>query len=291
VHSRTSRTCRRCTARIFTECDPSLPDGTLDDDGLAAYAAREMRARIESFLDAHAGSAQLPRGRVVVLSGIATSEARKAGHVDDRLRLRGATEKSRFDRRHHAIDAAVLTTLDVTVARTLRDRANMRRDTFFAKTYPNWKDYDGSSDAERGRFASWRERIAALAGLLEEAIRADRVPVVRQLRLTPRVGAVHADTIVPMVRKTISDAFTVDEVQRVDQRVQPRERGLQGLAADALPLGSAGDLPQPHIEGLLGGGCQGRSCQGSSQTTQKVATMPHRSLYLPHPGDSTTVWT
>ncbi len=198
-----------------------------------AYAAREMRARIETFLDEQAVRLQVERGTVLVFSGAITSEARKAGGVDDRIRLRSFTRKSRFDRRHHAVDAAVLTTLDAGAARTLRERMMLQRDNRDTRKDPEWKEYRGATPGAQETYGRWAERIKALAVLLEGAISDDRIAVARPLRLVPRVGAVHKDTVEPLIRKSIGDAFSRAEVLRVTNR---------GLFTKLVALAAGGDL-------------------------------------------------
>ena len=183
-----------------------------------AYAAREMRARIENFLDQQAARLQVERGQVVVFSGIVTSEARKAGGIDDMIRLRNFTRKSRFDRRHHAIDATVLTSMRLGVAKTLKDRANLHRDNRYTGKDPEWKEYRGASQGEQEAFTRWQNRMEGLGELIKAAIENDAIPVVRPLRLSPRVGSVHADTVEPLVRKEIGEAFTKDEILRIVDR-------------------------------------------------------------------------
>jgi CRISPR-associated endonuclease Csn1 len=183
-----------------------------------AYAAREMRARIENFLDQQAATLGVERGEVVVFSGIVTSEARKAGGIDDMIMLRSFTKKTRFDRRHHAIDATVLTSMKLGVAKTLKDRANLHRDNKFTGKDPGWKEYRGASPGEQEAFGRWHERMRGLGELIKQAIADDEIRVVRPLRLSPRVGAVHAETIEPLVRKEISEAFTQNEVLRIVNR-------------------------------------------------------------------------
>ena len=181
-----------------------------------AYAASEMRNRINTFLKTEVDTGEERSGpRVLVFSGSVTHEARRAGGVDERLRLRESTSKTRFDRRHHAIDAAVLTTVSDIVATTLRARSQLGRSNQMTGKEPGWKEFDGSTQIEQINFRKWRKQAQELAGLLEKEIEADRVAVVRPRRLSPRVGSVHKDTINPLVRKSINEAFTPDELLRV----------------------------------------------------------------------------
>ncbi len=202
----------------LTEDDEDPADRSIES---TAFAAREMRARISEFLTGEATRRGLPlTPTVAVYSGAVTSEARKAGGVDGRLRLRGATAKSRYDRRHHAIDAAVLTTLSPGVAVTLRARSALRRTHLLTGTEPGWKDYQGASPSERARFSTWQTAVTGLTDLLVARVHDDAVPVVRPLRLAPRVGPIHRATIEPLSRKPVSDGFTAEEILRVcDRRI------------------------------------------------------------------------
>jgi len=193
-----------------------------------------MRVRIESFLGRLADRTGGPPGIVMVFGGAVTSEARKAGGIDDRIRLRSFTRKTRLDRRHHAIDAAVLTSLGMGVAKTLRERSALRRDDQLTGKEPGWKDYRGAQPGDQDTFAQWRERVGVLAGLLHDDIAGERVPVVRPLRLAPRFGSIHADTVEPLHRRHVQDAFTQDEVLRVVDR---------RLFAEMSALAEGGDLP------------------------------------------------
>ncbi|MDP3972334.1 MAG: HNH endonuclease [Candidatus Nanopelagicales bacterium] len=180
-----------------------------------AFAARQMRARIQSFLAANGGN---PSG-VHAYAGAVTSEARKAGGIDDMLRLRDFTKKSRFDRRHHAIDAAVLTCLRPAVAKTLKTRTNLQAEHRYTGKYPTWRDFKGAQPGDVANFDAWHARSVALAQLLKERIDADRVPVVRPLRLTPRIGSLHADTVDKLTQAQLTGPFTHTMILRI---VNPR---------------------------------------------------------------------
>ena len=176
-----------------------------------AYAAREMRARIQSFVLERGGDPN----SVWVFGGAVTSEARKAGGIDGMMRLREFTKKSRFDRRHHAIDAAVMTSLRPAIAETLRHRTNLQNENRMTGKYSNWKEYRGQQPGDEVNFEEWKQRVGLLAELLTQHIRDDRVPVMRQLRLSPRIGSVHADTVEPLEHRLINGPFAKEEVRRV----------------------------------------------------------------------------
>jgi CRISPR-associated endonuclease Csn1 len=203
-----------------------------------AYAAREMRARIGSYLASEAQRRGIPdTPSVRVYSGSVTAEARRAGHVHERLNLREQKTKTRLDRRHHAIDAAVLTSIGDGIAITLRTRSQKMRANRMTGKEPGWKDYDGATAGEKAGFHAWETRIAALAGLLVTEVANDRIAVVRPLRLSPRVGLVHKATVEPLHRKYLNDAFSVKEILRVcDRQLFERLTNLadpkHGLPAD-----------------------------------------------------------
>lgn len=239
-------------------------DDEIDERSLesTAYAAREMRARVQAFLDDQAARMNVPAGTVVVLPGIATSEARKAGGIDDQMRLRSFTRKSRLDRRHHAIDAAILTTLSLGVAKTLKERANMHRDNQYVGKTPEWKDWRGRHPGDQSSFGEWQKRVKVLADLLHEAVENDAIPVVRPLRLAPRVGSVHADTVERLAQKSIGDPFTQGEILRIVDR---------GLFMKLADLANGGDL-DPDSE---------RSDLVKWAPSRPVALFPSNAAFLP----------
>jgi CRISPR-associated endonuclease Csn1 len=236
-----------------------------------AYAAREMRQRVESFLGITSSSVpDETESRVFVFQGLITSEARKAGGVDDQLRLRSFTRKSRFDRRHHAIDAAVITTLDASVARILKDRAEMQSVQRMTGHEPGWKDFKGRTPEQQKRFAIWESQIGELANLLVSAIAKDKVAVVRPLRLVPRVGSVHKDTVSKLISKPINDEFTEDELLRI-----VNARVLEKL------------LPLANVKGGLDASADRKSQLGLK--TDEIQLFAERAAAIPVRGGSAEI--
>ncbi|MCX6420956.1 MAG: HNH endonuclease [Actinobacteria bacterium] len=208
---------RDVARRLGLDEDPEPPEDRSIES--TAYAAREMRARIGSFLTAECarrGLAESPA--VAVYSGSVTSQARRAGGVDDMMRLRGKETKDRFDRRHHAIDASVLTTLSSSVAVTLRTRQAMRSSDQYTGSEPGWKEFRGASPSEQKRFGAWITQINQLGALLKAAADADEIAVVRPLRLRPSVGAIHKATVEPLHFKAVEEAWSADDILRVCDR-------------------------------------------------------------------------
>ncbi|MFA7266765.1 MAG: type II CRISPR RNA-guided endonuclease Cas9 [Candidatus Nanopelagicales bacterium] len=196
-----------------------------------AYAALEMRRRI-------AGSLEIELARVDVYRGGITREARRAGGVDAMLRVRGEDDKSRFDRRHHAIDAAVITTLYPLTSRTLAERSSMRTAEGLEDD-PNkkWREYDGRTKNAREDFELWRQRVGSVADVIKKSLDADRIVVTRPLRLTPSSGRAHLDGIHRLAHKSLMDEWSAAEIDRItDPDIYSAMLGLIGskttLAAD-----------------------------------------------------------
>lgn len=234
----------RSLYRLQRDISRRLAMETDDSEGMdrsvesTAYAAREMRERIESALGIDRSSITDPDGaRVFVFQGLVTSEARKAGEIDGLLRLRSMSNSKRFDRRHHAVDALVLTTLKPGVARTLRDRGELKSDNRFTGEESDWRNYFGKTTPEITRFKEWAKQAKALAELISAAVRDDKIAVARPLRLSPRIGSVHKDTIEKLVSKAVNEAFTSEDLERIvdtnlhDRLIEMAE-GNNALGAD-----------------------------------------------------------
>lgn len=76
----------------------------------------------------------------------------------------------------------------------------------------DWRDHTGSSPAAQERFARWKSDMHALADLLDRAFAEERVIVTENLRLRLGSGKAHEETIHPMIRRRIGEAFTRDQI-------------------------------------------------------------------------------
>lgn len=229
-----------------------------------AYAAVEMRRRI-------AGSLDIPVSRIDVYRGAITREARRAGGVDKIVALRGALDKSRFDRRHHAIDASVITTLEPLTARTLAERLALADAARIEGSHDHsWKEYTGRTENARHDFAEWKQRIGALAEVIVKAAADDTIAVVRPLRLTSRSSALHSPNPDRLIRKGVNEAWSAAEVDRITDRDAYQEMlGLlqraPHLQADASRrLRSTADAT---LSVFPGGGAQLLVREGAAQMT------------------------
>ena len=201
-------------------------DEPIDERSLAStsYAAVTVRERLEQHFNE--GLAPDDKSRVVldVYAGSVTRESRRGG-IDERILLRGERDKNRFDVRHHAIDAAVMTLLNRSVALTLEQRSQLRRafyeqgldklDRDQLKPEEDWRDFTGLYPASQEKFLEWRKAATVLGDLLAEAIEDDSIAVVSPLRLRPQNGRVHKDTIAAVKKLTLGSSWSADAVKRI----------------------------------------------------------------------------
>ena len=214
-------------------------DDELDERSMesTAYAARELRERVEAYLASRlAGNLTGASHRVAVYSGRITALARAAGGIESAMTLRGGSSKTRFDRRHHAVDAITLTTLSPSVARVLIHRDDMRSADLL-RWHPtrSYKEYKGRV-GDQVNYGRWLTAAQELARLGQALIANDGIPVARQLRLRPQQGALHLDTVQKLKAKRLGEAFSDDELRRVvDRRIYEallEERAVRGAVTE-----------------------------------------------------------
>ena len=195
-------------------------DEPMEERSLAStsYAATSIRERLEQHFND-----DLPDGfapvSVDVYGGSLTRESRRAGGIDKSIMLRGQSDKNRFDVRHHAIDAAVMTLLNPSVAVTLEQRRMLKQENDYSSPrgqHDNgWRDFIGRGEASQSKFLYWKKTAVVLADLISEAIAQDTIPVVNPLRLRPQNGSVHKDTVEAVLERTVGDSWTDKQVSRI----------------------------------------------------------------------------
>lgn len=211
---------RKQLGRLKTETIRRLKqteeDEPIDERALAstAYAAVEVRRRVMESLE-------LPPRDVPVFSGRVVSAARHASGIDKVINIReGIDVKSRFDRRHHAIDAAVVAMLSPSIARTLAEREDLRNAERDTGQQTDWKTYEGSGQAAIDSYRAWKKSMRRLAELVHEKIAADEAVVMQPVRFSAHHSALHLDGRAPHLRKRLGEAWSSEERARiVDDRV------------------------------------------------------------------------
>lgn len=230
-HELDDKQLRRLKADTKRRLKQTESDEPIDERALAstAYAAVEVRRRIIESLD-------LPSQNVPVYSGKVVSAARHASGIDGILQLRGSLNvKTRFDRRHHAIDAAVVAMLNPSVARTLAERDDLRRSARDTDEDNGWKTYEGSGPAAIEAFKAWKQQMAVLAEQIQKEIAADRAVVMQPVRYSAHHAALHLDGKAPHVRKRLGEDWSSEERARiVDDRVYEQVSGT-AKPSESLP--------------------------------------------------------
>ncbi|MCS4535312.1 type II CRISPR RNA-guided endonuclease Cas9 [Corynebacterium sp. HS2168-gen11] len=172
-----------------------------------AWMANELRARIsQNFHNTDT--------KVRVFKGSLTAEARKASGISGKLEFIDGVGKSRLDRRHHAVDAAVIAMMSAYVAETLAVRSNLKHDQELRRLAPQWKEYTGKDAAHRSEWKNWIKRMHALVALLNDAMEQDRIVVSSNLRLRLGNGRVHEETIGALKYLRVGDAISVTDIDR-----------------------------------------------------------------------------
>lgn len=197
-----------------TEVDEPIDERSLES---TAYSAVSIRHRLETYFNTSQGITMEDDRftHIDVYSGSLTRESRRAGEIDERILLRGQQDKNRFDVRHHAVDAAVMTLLNPSVARTLAQRQLLHTEARLGSRDNGWKEFTGLEDESREHFVLWKKQCLVLADLIGEAISEDSIPVINPLRLTPKNGSVHKDTLAALHSKLLGEVWTADEISRV----------------------------------------------------------------------------
>ena len=172
-----------------------------------AWMANELRSRIaQKFKDGDT--------KVRVYKGALTAEARRASGISGKLEFVDGKGKSRLDRRHHAVDAAVVAFTSNYVAETLALRSNMKFDQELRRKAPQWREFTGSDHVHQVEWTKWKYRMQALAELLNNALAQNRIVVMHNLRLRLGNGAAHEDTIGKLTRLKVGDAISTTDIDR-----------------------------------------------------------------------------
>ncbi|MGO8685495.1 MAG: type II CRISPR RNA-guided endonuclease Cas9 [Thermoleophilia bacterium] len=194
-----------------SDADDDLDNRSIESVG---WMANELHRRIE----VHYRDELKSLTRVAVYRGWITSEARKAAGIQRRLLLIGdqgdsKVGKNRLDRRHHAVDAATIAMIRPGVAQALVVRDNLRHAAQIVgpRGEIDWKHYRGTNPA---LFAEWQTQMERLVDMVQLAVESDHVPVFEFLRLRLGSSAGHEDTIRPLKKLRVGDAWSTEQIDR-----------------------------------------------------------------------------
>ena len=201
------------------------PDEEFDGRSMesVAWMAVELRTRIEGFYRTR-DEESVPS--VCVYRGQLTAEARKSSGFESRVNLIGGRGKTRFDRRHHAIDALVIALMNPSVSRTLALRVNMRDAQRIAGLEETWKNFYGKPGEASNRFESWRESMLRGVELFNIALSDNAIPFVENIRLRVGSSVIHDATVHSFCPPKTPDG----------EQIITKGCGEQHRLGDALPV-------------------------------------------------------
>ena len=185
--------------------------------------AVELRTRIEGFYRTR-DEESVPS--VGVYRGQLTAEARKSSGFESRVNLIGGRGKTRFDRRHHAMDALVIALMNPSVSRTLALRVNMRDAQRIAGLEETWKNFYGKPGEASNRFESWRESMLRGVELFNIALSDNAIPFVENIRLRAGSSVIHDATVHSFCPPKTPDG----------EQIITKGYGEQHRLGDALPV-------------------------------------------------------
>lgn len=172
-----------------------------------AWMANELRARIAQRFTEHDTKVGVYRGEL-------TAEARNAAGIAKKLKFIDGYGKTRLDRRHHAVDAAVVAFTTPYVAETLAIRSNLRRSAHLTNGTDQWKEFTGRGADRQAAWNSWLPRMQQLASLLQQGLDEDRIVVTSNLRLRLGNGRAHEDTIGKLSRIKVGAEMSTKLIDR-----------------------------------------------------------------------------
>lgn len=207
-----------------TEADPEIDNRSIES---VAWMADELHRRIEWHYNRgkHSGHAsddaerETQETKVWVFRGAVTAAARKASGIENCIDFIGGSQKTRFDRRHHAIDAAVTAMMNHGVARTLAVREQMRQSQKFAGRNSDeveWKKYPDNPSTDTYRtFDTWKQQMReGLLPLLNYALAQERIPVLQNVRARFGSSIAHDATIKRLRKLPLGGEIDAETIRR-----------------------------------------------------------------------------
>ena len=219
---------RRFKQAVIGRLRQSEADDPIDNRSIesVAWMADELHRRIDWFFNADRYSAgdmlaSATNGvntKVWVFQGRLTAAARKASHIEGDIHFIGMQYKTRLDRRHHAVDAAVIAMMNHAVAQTLAERNSLRESQQLIGRVPSgevvWKEYPAAGSPHYEAYQRWLKAMEQLLKLLNEALDHDRVRVLRWRRLSLGDSIAHDATIHKLDNRLLGSAIDADTIRK-----------------------------------------------------------------------------
>lgn len=204
-----------------TEADEPIDSRSIES---VAWMADELHRRIDWYFNSDRYLARTEEERpaiavtVRVFAGRVTASARRAGGIEGRIHFFGARYKTRLDRRHHAVDAAVIALMRPSVAQTLAERDSIRDAQQMARhLYPgerDWREYPYEGCKGYTLFRQWRMGMEMLLQLLNDSLDENRVVVRQPMRLQLGNSIAHDATVKPLQHVRLGEAMDADVIRR-----------------------------------------------------------------------------
>ena len=233
----TDKAMRKRKAEVKSRLKTETPYEEFDGRSMesVAWMAIELKRRIEGYFNSDR-SKVCAAVQVNAYSGRLTACARRAAHVDKRvrlIRLKGDNDhyKNRFDRRNHAMDALVIALMTPAIARTIAVREDRREAQQLTHAFLSWKNFLGSEERMQERWESWIGDVEYACDRLNELIDANKIPVTENLRLR-NSGKLHADQ---------------PESLKKARKGSKRSRPQRYVLGDALPVEVINRVTDPGL--------------------------------------------
>ncbi len=200
---------------VISRLKSRKPDEEFDGRSMesVAWMAIELRTRIDGFYRKLKAESTPSIG---IYRGQLTAEARKASGFENRVNLIGGKGKTRFDRRHHAMDALVIALMNQSVSQTLALRVNMRESQRITGKEETWKNFYGKPGQASERFEQWCNSMLRAVELFNTELAKNAVPFVENVRLRVGSSKVHDDTVRKFTHAKLGAALSTDVIDRAE---------------------------------------------------------------------------
>ncbi len=207
--------------RLQQETEDDAPDNRSIES--VAWMADELRKRIDWYYNSEHYTSHKPKNdnkqvKIGVFPGKVTALARRLSGIEKEIHFAGPRGKTRLDRRHHAVDAAVISMMSREIAVILNEKNELRIAQMYVSHpeklgQPFWKDYP--LDIGRSlQFRKWIDKMKDLQVLVNDAMDHDRVSVLRDYRLRFGNSKAHKDTIHKLVRMRLGDRLSAELINK-----------------------------------------------------------------------------
>lgn len=202
-------------SEVISRLKSRKPDEEFDGRSMesVAWMAVELRTRIEGYYR-KVISDSVPK--IGIYRGQLTAEARKASGFENRVNLIGGKGKTRFDRRHHAMDALVIAMMNQSVSQTLALRVNMRESQRITGKEETWKNFYGKPGQASERFEQWREGMLRAVELFNIELAKNAIPFHENVRLCVGSSKAHGDKIRKFIHAKLGEALSVALIDRAE---------------------------------------------------------------------------